>query len=128
MLAGFFRRVLAWFLALFGGPTRPYRTVFLDELPNHLKDQVIYVVGEGEHLWYAAMLCPCGCGETLQMSLHREGRPRWELKRHSDGTVSLTPSVWRKVGCRSHFFLEHGQIKWCPDTDRSTTRRVDQRV
>ncbi|WP_236819161.1 DUF6527 family protein [Alicyclobacillus ferrooxydans] len=59
------------------------------------------------------MLCPCGCGEVLHMSLHPDGRPRWELTRHPDGTVSLSPSVWRKVGCRSHFFLERGRVRWC---------------
>ena len=32
----------------------------------------------------------------------------------SDGSVSLMPSVWRQKGCRSHFFLRHGRIDWCP--------------
>ncbi|MGO9953726.1 MAG: DUF6527 family protein, partial [Dissulfurispiraceae bacterium] len=23
------------------------------------------------------------------------------------------PSVWRKTGCRSHFFIIKGRVKWC---------------
>ncbi|MCL5047127.1 MAG: DUF6527 family protein [Actinobacteria bacterium] len=98
-------RILDWLQHRFMGGSRPYRTVFLEELPDCLDERVLYVLGEGGHLWSVAMLCQCGCGETLHMSLHQEGRPRWELTYHSDGTVSLWPSIWRKYGCRSHFFL-----------------------
>jgi hypothetical protein len=59
------------------------------------------------------MLCPCGCGETLHMSLLPDSHPKWKLLRHDDGTVSLHPSVWRTKGCRSHFFLRNGMIVWC---------------
>ncbi|MCF8567897.1 hypothetical protein LLE49_24550 [Alicyclobacillus tolerans] len=85
----------------------------MEELPERLDKHLIYILGEGEYTWSAEMLCPCGCGEVLHMSLHPDGRPRWELTRHPDGTVSLSPSVWRKVGCRSHFFLERGRVRWC---------------
>lgn len=44
------------------------------------------------------MLCPCGCGQTLHMSLLAEDRPRWEVTVHDDGTPSLHPSVWRRWG------------------------------
>jgi len=94
-------------------PDRPYLTLFLEELPDAPKEKILYVLGENEHLWSAAMVCPCGCQEVLQMSLHPEGRPKWTLEVHSDKTASLHPSVWRKVGCRSHFFLKHGRIQWC---------------
>ena len=88
-------------------------TVFVEELPDVVDPRTVYVVGEGHHLWFVALVCPCGCGETLQMSLHTEGRPRWRLMRHRDGTVSLRPSVWRRTNCRSHFFLRRGRIEWC---------------
>lgn len=107
------RSILGWVQRLFTGRSRPFRTVFRKEIPDCLEKNVIYICGEGGHLWFAAMRCPCGCGETLQMSLHKEGRPRWELIRHSDGTVSLRPSIWRKRGCGSHFFFERGRVKWC---------------
>lgn len=97
------------------GTTSPMMTVCVTELPDVLDRYSVYVTGEGEHLWFAALQCPCGCGDTLQVSLHPEGRPRWHLTRHWDGTASLMPSVWRGVGCRSHFFLHRGCVKWCDD-------------
>jgi hypothetical protein len=62
-----------------------------------------------------ALLCPCACGAVLQMSTLPEGRPRWQVEQHPDGTLSLYPSVWRTIGCRSHFFLQHGYVIWCND-------------
>ena len=40
-------------------------------------------------------------------------RPGWKLRDHWDGTASLAPSVWRKVGCKSHFWLRKGRVEWC---------------
>lgn len=119
MLRTLSRIVYDWLKRLFNGAPRSYRTVFMEELPDKLETRAIYILGEGEYTWSASMVCPCGCGETLHMSLHKEGRPRWELLRHSDGTVSLKPSIWRKKGCRSHFFFQRGQVRWCNGADRN---------
>jgi hypothetical protein len=91
----------------------PLHTVSVEELPDALDAKNIYLVGEGTYLWFAALLCPCGCGATLHLSLLADGHPRWEFTRHDDGTISLHPSVWRTKGCRSHFFLRNGLIVWC---------------
>jgi hypothetical protein len=88
------------------------RLMRVAELPDRLERHRLYV--EADNAWLAAMLCPCGCGETLHMSLLAGDRPRWDLIEHKDGTVSLYPSVWRRGGCRSHFFLTRSRIKWCP--------------
>src|SRR4028119_2288829 len=90
----------------------PKRTIRVEELPDRLHPNCIYIVGEGAYKWYVAMLCPCGCGATLHMSLMPEGRPRWELTEHDDATVTLHPSVWRNQDCRSHFFLRRGSLQW----------------
>lgn len=84
----------------------------VEELPDSLDATKIYVVGESSHQWFVAMLCPCGCGETLHMSL-MEGSPRWTLTEQSDRTATLNPSVARIKGCHSHFFLKRGLIEWC---------------
>lgn len=88
-------------------------TDFQTDLPDHPAPATIYLIGEGRNLWVAALVCPCGCGELLQMSLMPHGRPRWKATQHWDGTVSLHPSVWRQKGCRSHFFLRRGRVLWC---------------
>ena len=92
---------------------RPLRTVLTEELPEVVEPGVVYVLGEGTHRWFVAMICPCGCQELLQMSLLADAKPRWRLIEHGDdGTITLQPSVWQKVGCQSHFFLRRGLILW----------------
>jgi hypothetical protein len=93
---------------------RPLQVRRVEELPDLLDRRHLYVAGEGLHLWFAAFLCPCGCGATVQLSLMLEGRPRWQLSEHPDGTATLTPSVWRTKGCRSHFWVRRGRIEWVP--------------
>lgn len=94
------------------GPA-PWATAHVEELPDDPRPRTVYLAGEGPYLWSAAMLCPCGCGETIRLNLLREARPCWAVERHPDGTVSIEPSVWRRLGCRSHFFLRRGRVEWC---------------
>lgn len=93
----------------------PWKTRWVEDFPDEdeYQPQVVYVVGEDDELWFVAMLCPCNCGKVLFMSLLEKDHPRWSLQDHQDGTVSLSPSVWRQVGCGSHFFLKKGLIQWC---------------
>lgn len=86
--------------------------VWLKELPDSLDKNNIYILGEKEYLWYAVMLCPCGCGEKIHTSLLKDDNPHWTLTKHEDGNVTLSPSVWRTKGCKSHFFLRNGNIEW----------------
>lgn len=92
---------------------RAYRFQKVEELPDRLKPFAVYVVGEGENVWAASMICPCGCKEVIELNLLPQVRPRWAVSLHPDGSVSLHPSVWRQKGCRSHFILSNGQILWC---------------
>jgi hypothetical protein len=90
-----------------------FRFTRADEMPDRLKSSTVYLCGEGEHLWAAAMVCPCGCGEVIQLNLLKQVRPYWNAVEHPDGAVSLAPSVWRQKGCRSHFFIRKGRVDWC---------------
>ena len=96
-------------------PRRPlvFRCARVEEFPDRLEREKIYLAGEGSNLWGATMLCPCGCGEAIELNLLKQVRPCWRASEHPDGTVSLVPSVWRQKGCRSHFFVRHGRIEWC---------------
>ena len=91
---------------------KPYRSVHVDEMPDTFKPLTVYLCGEGEYLWAAAMICPCGCKDVINLNLLRTVRPCWSVQEHPDGTVTQTPSVWRQKGCRSHFFVRHGRIDW----------------
>jgi Family of unknown function (DUF6527) len=90
-----------------------YRSVRAEDLPDRLSPLRVYLAGEGDNLWAAAMVCPCGCGEVIELNLLTQARPCWSVQEHGDGTVSLVPSVWRQKGCKSHFVLRHGRINWC---------------
>lgn len=97
-------------------PTRQpqrFRAIRVDEFPDALEASKIYLAGEGTHLWGAAMICPCGCGDKIELNLLRQVRPCWAAQEHTDGTISLAPSIWRQKGCRSHFFVRQGRIEWC---------------
>lgn len=106
-------RIFSWLKQkLFGSPSR-LKAVMVDEMPDVLKPEKVYVAGEGGCLWFAAMTCPCGCKQILYMNLNGQSKPCWEITICADGTVTLYPSVWRKIGCKSHFYLRNGRIEWC---------------
>lgn len=88
-------------------------SVSCSELPETMAPQTIYLWGEGGHIWQVLMLCPCGCDATLHMTTLTDDWPHWKVETNEKGDVSLRPSVWRKIGCRSHFWVRDGKIEWC---------------
>lgn len=106
--AQIWRRVWNWW-----SRPRPLRVANVEDLPVRVEKGIIYMVGENDWIWCVAMLCPCGCKATVQLSTLADVRPCWRVTEHTDKTISLQPSVWRQVGCRSHFFVKHGLIEWC---------------
>jgi len=100
-----FRRFLGWY--------KPYQTVKLEDMPDYAEVETLYLVGEEGQYWFAAMRCPCGCKSIIKLSLLPTDRPRWIVEQHNNETVSLYPSVWRKVGCNSHFWFKNGVVHWC---------------
>lgn len=90
--------------------TDRWRAVRVDELPDTVKAKSLYLIGDGVP-WCAALLCPCGCPDVLQLSLLDNDFPRWKLS--LDGALpTLAPSIRRTQGCRSHFFLRRGRVVW----------------
>jgi hypothetical protein len=107
--------LFSWFKRAFDRLRRwikPLRAREVEELPDILSDDVVYLIGDDGLWWSAAMRCPCGCMETIQLSLIQHDRPSWRAKVDPHGTVTLHPSVWRTKGCRSHFFVRDGRIVW----------------
>ena len=101
----------------------PHRTMVVREsLPAQLLRRAVYIVREDGVDERVALLCPCGCGRILQMNLLSDERPCWRVTRNVDGTVTLNPSIWRKKGCGSHFWLRNGRIRWCRERDSSEWR------
>ena len=105
-----------WFLP-------PYRTMEVEASPPaRLLRRTVYLVCEDGFEEQVALLCPCGCGQILQMNLLPDERPCWRVMRNANGTVTLHPSVWRTKGCGSHFWLRNGRIRWCRERASSARR------
>jgi hypothetical protein len=85
----------------------------VEDLPDHLEAKTLYVAGEEPYTWAAALLCPCGCGEVIQLNLLKQARPCWRVRLDRRGLVTLRPSVWRTKGCRSHFVIRKSRVEWC---------------
>lgn len=103
----------AYICRLFSRRRSSYTVRLLDDFPDVILPNEFYVIGSSCHPQYAAFQCPCGCGRTVELNLNRASSPVWRLRWHLFGTVSLSPSVWRKDGCKSHFFLKKSRIYWC---------------
>lgn len=86
-----------------------------DTPPELIKGHNLVLARDGGEDWAVAFLCPCGCKERLELALIPEVRPNWTLKMDDEGLPTLRPSVWRKTGCRSHFWVRNGLIIWCEE-------------
>lgn len=78
-----------------------------------LKEKCVYIVSEDGFEEHAELLCPCDCKNVLYLNLIPDEKPCWKVIIHKKNLVSLHPSVWRKVGCKSHFWLKEGKVYWC---------------
>lgn len=102
---------LIYLLEIIGLRARRLRCVVIPEIVDHPQSFRLYAIGE-EEPWLASFLCPCGCGDLIQLSLLRNDSPSWCLTIDEENLPTLSPSVWRTRGCRSHFYLRRGAIDW----------------
>ena len=114
-----FNRLWRW-LSFWLQPRR--ETLRVENPPASLEPLAVYLIGE-ENPWSAALLCPCGGEATISLSLIRHDRPSWRAQIHADGTVTLWPSIWRKSGCCSHFFIRRGRTVWAGPSVPPSPRR-----
>lgn len=86
---------------------------YVSEVPENLENKFVYIIGENNYQWFAVLKCPCNCGDNIHLNLLEDSTPVWKTEDHSDGTITLKPSVWSLKGCQSHYFVRNGKIKWC---------------
>jgi len=72
---------------------------------SQLKPGVLVLVMPGDRPKSLKFLCPCGCGEVISVNLMREAANAWYIWYEENRGLSLWPSVWLDVGCKSHFIL-----------------------
>jgi hypothetical protein len=102
----------------FGGIRRAFRrrlgeTIYVKvaDPPDVAWPGILYIVGD-ETPWCGVLACPCRCGASIHLSFVHGDRPSWGVVVGEDDRPTLSPSVDRVVGCRSHFFLRRGCIVW----------------
>ena len=100
-----------WFRLIFE-PRPRYRVLFVEEFPDDLVNDAVYLAGDVAAPWAAAFLCPCGCREVVSLSLIKRDKPSWRATISSANRVTLSPSIWRVKACKSHFFIRDGRVIW----------------
>lgn len=94
-------------------PRHKLRFVESDSLPKSIGRRELVIAREDGEAWVAGLICPCGCGDRVELVLLVGVRPRWDAATDERGRPTLFPSVWRQYGCRSHFWVRNGRIRWC---------------
>jgi hypothetical protein len=107
-----FKKITDYIFSLFY-LKRKYRHKHLSDFPTKPKKGTVYLLGNEDKEWLAGFACPCGCGEFIELVLLKDQRPNWLLIKSAKGEVTFRPSIHKKSGCKSHFFLTKGKIEWC---------------
>ena len=94
-------------------PARQIVPIRGDELPAKLPKRDVVIASEDGLPYLIGMKCPCGCGRRLEMMASEDIMPHWKIRADRRGRASLYPSVHLQVGCKSHFWLCDGRVKWC---------------
>ena len=96
-------------------PPIHFTTVLITETPppiDAINGDSVYVVAKNSIGKWAMFQCPCGCGEVITLSLQPAHKTRWALEINPSGRANFHPSVWRNIGCKSHFWLKDGRVYW----------------
>ncbi len=107
-----FKAIWRWFFSR-GIKPRKLEIFKGDTPPENFSKHSIVLARENGEDWSVAFLCPCGCGDRLELNLIPEINPSWKITVNAQGYPTLYPSVWRKKACRSHFWMRNGIVTWC---------------
>ena len=88
------------------------KVVYDNPNPERLKQNIIYVVGNEKFAKWAYLKCPSRCGEVIMLSLIQSAKPFWNIKRDKLGRPTIYPSIHKLDGCKSHFWLRRGKLRW----------------
>jgi hypothetical protein len=93
-----------------------YRLISMEnQLPyENVEERTVYHIGTENWKWLLMFKCPCGCADVIHLSLLHKSPQHWTVKSDNE-TFSIYPSINRKIGCKSHFFIKDGDVVWCYD-------------
>lgn len=84
------------------------------EIPS----KTLLLTKKGNTFTWVRYKCPCGCGESISLSLSPVISPYWSMAISQDKgkrpRVTITPSVYmRNTKCCSHYFITENKVIWC---------------
>ena len=93
---------------------RRYRTEWVEDLPDDIQRETVYIIGGRQHPFYAAVVCPRrACRQVIHLDLSDDVDRRWHLNEHKDGSISIRPSVHvTAMRCGCHYWFRNGRIRW----------------
>lgn len=93
---------------------RPYSTEWVEDLPEDIQENTIYIIGGRDHPFYAAIVCPRRvCRQVVHLDISSQVEKQWRIVEHACGKISLTPSIHvTGLPCRCHYWLRKGRIIW----------------
>lgn len=80
--------------------------------PKVIKNKKLYIIQDGQIADTLIFQCPCGCKERIYLNLLPDAKPRWRYEVSKNKRVTIFPSIWRKKGCGSHFFIRNSNVIW----------------
>jgi hypothetical protein len=109
----FWRKFLRLFRWARRQPGPRFHAEFVPELPAQPQPWIVYLGCDSDRIvWGGVLQCPCGCRENIHVNFVRGHDAVWTYHVSRDGTVTLSPSVWKNRGCGSHFFVREGVLLW----------------
>lgn len=122
----YLKKLYQWFIELFINKSIPsidngvivaiktevFTYAFIDDFPEHITERKVYIVGENNFYWVLVFKCPCGCSKIINLNLLKDASPNWKFTISEESLITIYPSIWRNTGCKSHFFITDGSIKW----------------
>ena len=105
--------MIRWFFNIWAR-FRPYCTEWVEDLPDELQKNAVYVIGGRKHPFYAAIVCPRkACRQVVHVDVSPQVKKRWRITEHMDGKISLWPSVHvTGLPCGCHYWFRKGRIVW----------------
>ena len=108
-----FSKIAEWFCYKYKTLTAPrYTARNVADEPKDIKAGTLYIVIDGDDPDTIIFKCPCGCNADIYLNLLKDARPNWSFCVNQKGKITISPSIWRKAGCKSHFFIRNGKVSW----------------
>lgn len=85
---------------------------------KEIKRKTIVLTKKGNSYTWANFKCPCGCGETITLSLNSLIEPSWSVEvnqaTNNIFVASFSPSIYMlNTKCGSHYFIKDNEVSWC---------------